>query len=129
MPYILLMSHCEFHKVLMMWRRYFSEAHFKHTENWGFYRKVCQTAWKIFQFLQKERSSFSSNNCQIIDLINTYRLNGLEKPVLKVEKVVSRFTDRNVTPLFYGMARLDMTMNEEKVASFSSHYKGLQSRS
>jgi len=28
----------------------------------------CQTAWKIFQFLQKERSSFSNNNCQVIDI-------------------------------------------------------------
>jgi hypothetical protein len=36
--------------------------------------KICyqgQTALKIFQFLQKERPSFSSKNCQFIDFYNT----------------------------------------------------------
>ena len=54
--------------------------------------KVCQTAWKIFQFLQKKRPSFSSKNCQFIDFYNTYFLNGLVNPALKVAIYGSRFT-------------------------------------
>ena len=61
---------------------------------------MCQTAWKFFQFLQKERPSFSSKNCQFIDFYNTYFLNGLDKAALP-KTLGNREVERLLAALVY----------------------------
>jgi hypothetical protein len=45
-----------------------------------------------FSVFAKRTSKFSSKNCQFIDFYNTYFLNGLVNPALKVAIYGSRFT-------------------------------------